>query len=73
MGVPRGYYCYTPLGIHYTPEGMPVMRIDICPYWEYLGEGSAFCNLLQEEDPVLLGDQCKICDINMGDEEENSR
>jgi hypothetical protein len=33
--IPKGYYCYKFLGTEKDDSGMPRMKTEICPYWDY--------------------------------------
>jgi len=61
--IPHGCYCYDEQGV--------------CPFWEKIikeEEGheyeTGYCYFLQEEDCILLWDQCKICGENDFTQEE---
>lgn len=63
--IPRGVYCYNEKGR--------------CPYWDMKPElphqASGYCHYLSAGDDdaggtTLLWDQCKECDINWGDDDQ---
>lgn len=71
--IPEGPYCYRPLGPMAVPPegGLPRMPIKLCPYWhsERRADGSidergAYCQYMDEYDPIILWDQVKICGVN---------
>ena len=71
--IPKGDYCYTILGKE-TIDGKIFIKKRPCPFFERLpmekdGYTPAYCSFLKEKDPVLLDDRCKICGINMEDED----
>jgi hypothetical protein len=68
--IPKGDYCYTITRQVYTnKDGIPVLPIKLCPYWERRGEYEAYCHYLNEEDDTILWDQVKICGVNMREED----
>ena len=64
MIIPRGAFCYNPKIWREGARGKLVKVIEICIYWEERDGECAYCNLLQEEDCVLLAAKNKICGIN---------
>ena len=70
--VPEGPYCYKSLGV--LPPPTIGIRTKVCPFWSCFpdhDDPSAHCSLLNESDADLLADQCKICGINEGEENED--
>ena len=71
--IPKGDYCYTIKHISYSSHPRQATRIFIkkCPYWESIDPVQwgyeARCRFL-EKSGVLIDDQCKECNINIGDE-----
>ncbi len=65
--IPDGLYCYTPKGIEYRDDGMPIFKVEKCPYWQHTnredGGYDAYCEYLEASDDVLLWDQVKICGV----------
>ena len=60
-------YCYTPLKYENN-----VYRVKPCPYYKTLGktwDGCKFLGLIAKDD-LLLSDQCKICGISNGYDED---
>jgi hypothetical protein len=75
--IPKGDYCYTIDKILWDidPTVMPSIKTKLCPYWKFMDIRTqepycSFCDMEKiEYDTLLLGDQCKVCGINIGDEE----
>ncbi len=74
--IPKGAYCYTINRIEYNNKNTPpIIKIDLCPYWKYMDMRTQepYCSYCDMNgipyDTLLLGDQCKECDINTGDEQ----
>lgn len=71
--IPKGDYCYKIKNIEYpTDKGkLPIIHTKVCPYWRRLdgeeGDLSAYCRLIDYKS-MLLWDQCKECNIKIGDE-----
>ena len=59
--IPKGYYCYT-----ITGPARRGVKVKHCPYWT--GKKCSYLNIKIEDD-ILLEDQCKICEVNMDEEE----
>ena len=67
--IPEGDYCYKYIE---TPSKKNNWRskVKVCPYWHSIEDGaSAYCDVLQTEDCILLWDQCKECGINQPEKE----
>ena len=68
--IPYGSYCYTITGIEKSPNGMPIIKIKICPFFHPGDEENVGCDFVKIYGDLLLSDQCKICGINEGDEDD---
>lgn len=55
--IPKGHYCYTPMGVKYTEKGFPKYKIKPCPFYKYVGGIEGHCSLLNCE----VDDQVKEC------------
>ena len=68
--IPHGLYCYSYTG-EQTKNGIPTTKT--CPYWKHvvsnLKEPYAYCGFIDDIDDMLLVDMCKICNVNIGDED----
>lgn len=64
--IPEGLYCYSytqDISAYEAQFGFTLPKTKRCPYWSKQND-VAHCAYLDEEDDLLLGDQCKICGIN---------
>ena len=67
--IPKGMYCYKIKSIKNNKTGTPCIHTDVCPFWEWIDEGDAYCHY-EKSDDFLLFDQVKICNINHYTNEE---
>jgi hypothetical protein len=67
--IPYGDYCFK---IKEIEGGCGRLKMELCPYYQYLDNGQVSCLYLgiQEED-ILLVDKVKICGVNEYDDCEN--
>lgn len=70
--IPKGQYCYTSI-YHNMETGTTFTKS--CPYLKrhkrcfgLSKEKFNWCAYLNTGDEILLDDECKLCDENMGDE-----
>lgn len=68
--IPHGLYCYSYTG-EKNQNDIPTTKT--CPYWKHvvsnLKEPYAYCGFIDDIDDMLLVDMCKICNVNIGDED----
>ena len=57
--IPKGSYCYKIIKITYREDGMPLLKTRTCDYYDYRGDGEAWCRLMNED--ISLWDMCKMC------------
>lgn len=71
--IPEGIYCYNPGSVSNAFNGLPVIRIKLCPYWAIiphaLSQQNGYCAYLksgdnEEKGTMHLWDQVKECGIN---------
>ena len=75
--IPKGDYCYSIDKIlwHEGSTRAPSIKIKLCPYWKYMDMRTkepycTYCDMSGiPYDSILIGDQCKVCGCNVGDEE----
>lgn len=79
--IPEGFYCYKILSIEQNPDPKlpPVIKTKTCPFWRlrFHKDGGYYghCRFLKRGDEsrhnptMLLFDQCKECNLKIGDEE----
>lgn len=65
--IPKGDYCYTIKRIN-CYNGRYNIKIIPCSYYNIEDEKCDYLNKLFKND-ILLDDMCKICNINIGDED----
>jgi hypothetical protein len=68
LRIPHGDYCYKIVGISPDKIHGAVIKVKSCPYYKYKNS-KPYCKFLNQSDDLLLDDQCKICNINVGDED----
>lgn len=80
--IPQGLYCYQPGQVVTDQNGMPQMKVELCPYWAIdpnkMDQQNGYCALIKatqdegDDDGLsLLWDQVKECGINDDLEDED--
>ena len=71
--IPKGYYCYEIREIVRKRDGKPVIKTRVCPYLVQRTR-SVYCKYFEKSSKdfqySLLEDSIKLCNINIGDENE---
>ena len=66
--IPKGLYCYTPLGIESQTDGVPIFKVHSCPYWECY-DSKIHGDLPEDRKEQTGGCYCKY--LKLGDWMDN--